>query len=207
MKKIAWGVIVFLAILVSLLPLMYINADTEVGFLELKEDEVLQNVVWQGSFYTHIISGGIAILIGWVQFSKKILNRYRQIHRFIGKIYVISGLFCGLSGVIIGFYAYGGPIAQTGFMTVGCIYFYTTLMGYLRIRNKDIVGHQTMMIYSYAVCLAAITLRLYSPLLTIALDDYTTAYRIVAWLSWVPNLFIARQVARRWATNGVSVAM
>ena len=49
-----------------------------------------------------------------------------------------------------------------------------------------------MMLYSYAACLAAVTLRLYVPFLTVFLGDYTRAYQIVAWLSWVPNLVIAR---------------
>jgi len=196
MKKTAWILIVCLAILVSLVPLTYIHPNTTSGFLELKEEVVLKNTAWWTNFYLHIFSGGIALLVGWVQFSKKIRKNYLQWHRTLGKLYVVSALICGFTGVFVGFYAYGGIVAQLGFVSVGCIYFYTTLMAYLYIKNNNIVGHQTMMIYSYAACLAAVTLRLYGPLLTVGLGDYTTAYRIVAWLSWVPNLLIARRISR-----------
>jgi len=47
------------------------------------------------------------------------------------------------------------------------------------------------MIYSYAACFAAVTLRIWLPLLMITLGDYLFAYRIVAWLCWVPNIIAA----------------
>jgi len=195
MKKTAWILIVCLAILVSLVPLNYLHPDTTSGFLELKEDAVLKNTVWCTNFYLHITSGSIALLVGWVQFSKNMRKNHLLWHRAIGKLYVVCALICGFTGIFVGFYAYGGIIAQAGFVSVGVIYFYTTLMAFIYIKNKNIAGHQTMMIYSYAACLAAVTLRLYGPLLTVGLGDYTTAYRIVAWLSWVPNLLIARRIA------------
>jgi len=37
----------------------------------------------------------------------------------------------------------------------------------------------------------AVTLRLWLPLLTIALGAFIPAYRIVAWLCWVPNMVFA----------------
>jgi uncharacterized membrane protein len=195
--KIAWGITIFLAILVGLLPLAYIEQDRTSGYLELKPAALLDSVAWQIAFNAHIISGGIAILIGWIQFNRKLLAKYVVLHRTIGKIYVLAALVCGLSGVYVGYYAYGGPIAAAGFMTIGVIYFYTTLKAYLYIRNQQVVQHQQMMLYSYAACLAAITLRLYVPFLTVFLGDYTKAYQIVAWLSWVPNLLIARVLGSR----------
>ena len=54
-----------------------------------------------------------------------------------------------------------------------------------------------MMIYSYAACFAAVTLRIWLHLLTALFGGFITAYTIVAWLSWVPNLIVANQIARR----------
>ncbi len=196
LKKTLWIIIVLLAILVGLIPLAYISPDTESGFLELKDRALLQNMGWQIAFNAHIISGGIAIMIGWIQFNKNLVAKHLKWHRNIGKVYVVSALICGLSGIYVGFHAYGGPIAAAGFMSVGIIYFYTTLKAYLHIRKKEIVPHQRMMMYSYAACLAAVTLRIYSPLLTYFLDDYQKAYQISAWLSWVPNLVVAKMLGK-----------
>jgi hypothetical protein len=57
------------------------------------------------------------------------------------------------------------------------------------------------MIRSYALCLAAVTLRLYLPLsgaIGIPFDD---AYPAIAWLCWVPNLVAAEWlvIPGRWA--------
>ncbi len=52
-------------------------------------------------------------------------------------------------------------------------------------------------IYSYAASFAAVTLRIWLPLLTIAFQDFVVAYRIVAWLCWVPNIAFAYFWVRR----------
>lgn len=197
LNKTLWIIVILLAILVGLLPLTYIEKDTESGFLELKDDALLNSMAWQVAFNAHIISGGMAIMIGWVQFSKKQLAKRLKWHRVIGKIYIVAALTCALSGIYVGYYATGGPIAAAGFITIGIIYFYTTLKAYLHIRDKQIEQHKKMMVYSYAACLAAVTLRLYMPFLTAFVGDYYVAYRIVAWLSWVPNLGIAHVLGKK----------
>ncbi len=47
------------------------------------------------------------------------------------------------------------------------------------------------MIISYAVTLAAVTLRIYIPLSIVAGYEFAVVYPVIAWLSWVPNLLIA----------------
>lgn len=47
------------------------------------------------------------------------------------------------------------------------------------------------MIYSYAVCFSAVTLRIWLPLLIVVTGEFINAYQIVGWLSWVPNLIVA----------------
>lgn len=201
MKKVVWIFIVLLALLVGVVTSMYLFYGVSEGFLELKSKEVIGSNTWWGFLYTHIVTGSLAILIGWMQFSKKMQTRYTQWHRTIGKVYVVSALLCAISGLYIGFYATGGWVAASGFISVAVVYFYTTLQGYLTIRNKQIVAHQNMMTYSYAACLAAVTLRIYIPL-SFALEiEYILAYSIIAWMSWLPNLGIAWWVNQNRSKN------
>ena len=44
---------------------------------------------------------------------------------------------------------------------------------------------------SYALCLAAVTLRLYLPSSLAAGVAFGTAYPVIAWLCWVPNVLVA----------------
>jgi len=53
------------------------------------------------------------------------------------------------------------------------------------------------MVRSYALIFAAVTLRIELPLLTAAFHDFTPAYLVVAWLSWVPNLLVVEWYLRR----------
>ncbi|MGY0035652.1 DUF2306 domain-containing protein [Pedobacter sp. NJ-S-72] len=136
-----------------------------------------------------------------MQFSSKYRNRYKILHRQIGKLYVISVLLSSVSGLYIALYANGGFIARSGFFCLAVVWFYTTFMAYTSIRNKQLVRHQKMMIFSYAACFAAVTLRLWLPLLIVTLGDFRTAYMIVAWWAWVPNLVVAALIIRRLPAN------
>ena len=190
MRKITWIIIVILAILVGIIPLTYFT-DLPQGFLEMKDAATLKNIFWKIGFYFHIFSGGIAILIGWVQFNINILKNRMNLHRAIGKIYIVTALICSFFGLFIGFWATGGLFAQLGFSAGAIIFFFSTLKGYKLIRNRQIVNHQQMMVYSYAMCLGAINLRLFMTILMFIIDDYNSVYKIIAWMSWIPNLGIA----------------
>ncbi|MFN3848095.1 MAG: DUF2306 domain-containing protein [Spirosomataceae bacterium] len=191
MKKTLWMIIIALAILVGIIPITYLVNGVNEGYLQLKGPEILRSKTWWFFLYIHAISGGIAILIGWIQFSKKILQNRPKLHRFIGKSYFFSAIICSISGFYIGFYATGGMVAAAGFITVACIYFYTTLQGYLTIRKGQIAEHQNMMTYSYAACLAAVSLRLSTPIAYILGFEYVSSYTFIAWSAWIPNLMIA----------------
>ncbi len=44
---------------------------------------------------------------------------------------------------------------------------------------------------SYALTLAAVTLRIWLPMSQVAGIPFADAYQVVAWLCWVPNLVVA----------------
>ncbi|MCL6265010.1 DUF2306 domain-containing protein [Flagellimonas myxillae] len=190
-NKIAWVVFAFLAIGVGLYPVLYWVNSEPFGLLLSKTSALLESQLWNIGFYGHVTLGGVALLTGWSQFSKKIRARNLKLHRNLGKIYVVSVLISGICAVYIGFYATGGLIPALGFISLGVVWLYTTLKAYFAIRAKDLGLHQGMMIYSYAACFAAVTLRLWLPLLTMMFGEFLMAYKIVAWLCWVPNMIFA----------------
>ncbi|MEZ4811468.1 MAG: DUF2306 domain-containing protein [Allomuricauda sp.] len=196
-NRVAWLAFAALAIFIGLYPLMYLFATEKFGLLAGKSAEILSNDLWSVAFYGHISFGGLALLTGWSQFSKKIRSKNLGLHRNLGKIYVVSVLISGICAVYIGFFATGGLIPSMGFICLGLIWLYTTLRAYFAIRGKDLSLHQGMMVYSYAACFAAVTLRIWLPLLTIVFGEFLIAYKIVSWLCWVPNLAFAHLWVRR----------
>jgi hypothetical protein len=196
-QKISKIVIALFAIIVGLYPGIYFIKERTFGLLSTKSSELLANVLWNTAFYTHIILGGIALLIGWLQFNTKLRLRNISAHRTIGKIYVVAVLFSSLSSIVLSFFATGGFIPSTGFACMGIIWFSTTLLSYLNIRRMNVEQHRKLMIYSYAICFGAVTLRIWLPLLIIMSGDFIFSYSIVAWLCWVPNLLVAHLIVRR----------
>ena len=192
-----WVLFAVMAVTIGLYPVIYFLIDREFGLLASKDDELLTNVFWNAGFYTHIILGGVALLIGWSQFSTRWREARLGMHRSIGKIYVVAALLSSLAAVYISFYSTGGITASLGFFALGCIWFLSTLRAFLSIRKGNVTEHQTMMIYSYASCFAAVTLRIWLPLLIIWYQDFVPAYRVVAWLCWVPNLVVAYLIVKR----------
>jgi uncharacterized membrane protein len=189
--KFLWIIVVILALLVGYIPIDYLLHGIAKGYLDLKTQAVLSSTVWKFFLYIHISSGGIAILIGWIQFSKFLQKKYINFHRIIGKTYLISAIICSISGIYVGFFATGGLIAVAGFITVACLYFYTTLQGFLTIKKGQIVQHQNFMTYSYALCLSAVSLRLSTTTVYLTGLDYVSSYQVIAWTAWLPNLIIA----------------
>jgi Predicted membrane protein (DUF2306) len=193
------------AILIGIYPVIYFIVDRKFGLLSSKSDGLLSDVFWNVSFYIHIVFGGLALMIGWTQFVSKWRTAKLNWHRRIGKLYVIMVLLSALAGIHIAFHATGGFIASLGFICLGIIWFYTTLKAFLLIKEGKVDHHQRMMIYSYAACFAAVTLRIWLPLLTLAFHDFVKAYLIVAWMCWVPNMIVAYFIVRRLGRVNIAV--
>ena len=190
-NKVAWFVFGFLAIGVGLYPLMYVFSTGHVGLQLTKTTQLLANVAWNVGFYGHILFGGVALMVGWVQFSKRFREANFKRHRTVGKLYVATALASGICALGIAFFATGGIVAQLGFFSLALVWLYFTLNALWAIKKRDLDMHRVFMIYSYAACFAAVMLRVWLPLLTLTLQDFILAYRMVAWLCWVPNLIFA----------------
>lgn len=196
--KFVWSIFGFLCIAIGLYPFIYFFIDRHFGLLSQKSQDLLTDQMWNAGFYGHIVLGGIALLIGWTQFSSRLRKKRINLHRTIGKIYVVTALISGICGVYIAQFANGGTSNVIGFSLSGLIWLATTFLAYQAIRKGNILQHQKLMIFSYAVCFSAVTLRFWLPMLTIYFEgDFNSAYKIVGWLSWVPNIIVAYFLARR----------
>jgi hypothetical protein len=206
MKKILWVTMVIAALLIGFFPLLNLMTDNKFGILDMKSESLLSDIFYNIGFYTHIIGAAVALLIGWVQFSSKLRIWNLKWHQKIGKLYVITSLLSSMASIYIGFYASGGLISAVGFITLGAIWFWLTAFGFIAIINRRIAQHQELMVYSYACCFAGVTLRLYLPVLIIYFGDFILVYKVVAWLSWVPNLFVASLIIKSIKRKQASIS-
>ncbi len=61
-----------LCVLIGLYPVTYFLLDRNFGLLSTKTQELLLDNLWNINFYGHIVFGGVALLIGWIQFNSKL---------------------------------------------------------------------------------------------------------------------------------------
>jgi hypothetical protein len=82
----------------------------------------------------------------------------------------------------------------------------TALLAYRSIRAGDTRTHQRWMIVNYALTFAAVTLRIQLPLSGALGIPFDTAYPIIAWSCWVPNLLVAAWIVQRMQPQRVAYA-
>jgi len=198
-NKFLWGIFIFFAVAVGCYPLIYGFVDMHnKGLLQSKSAELLHNPLWKSFFFFHISFGGLALLTGWYQFIQKRRQRYLNLHRWLGRFYGIAVLISGTAGLYIAFYATGGLISILGFGLLALCWLFSDVMGYVAIRKLDVLSHKKWMIRNYALTFAAVTLRVWLPLMMLPFFHiaFLDAYHVVAWLCWVPNLIAAEMFIR-----------
>lgn len=139
----------------------------------------------------HFLLGGIVLIAGACQFSRRLRGNYLNVHRWLGRVYVSGVLISGLAGLYLAFSATGGVVARFGFGLLALTWLTSTGLAFANILAGHVLQHQQWMTRSYALCLAAVTLRLYIPLFAINGVSFDQAYPAIAWLCWVPNLLVA----------------
>jgi predicted membrane protein DUF2306 len=193
LKKIGWVVMLLLATLVFLFASRYLTLDPDVFFSE-------QRAVYMAHItmlIMHIVGAMLAILIGPFQFLPGIRKgRWLKVHSWLGRTYLLSVLVGGIGGLYMAPFAYGGIISRLGFGALGCLWLYSGYQAYRHIRNKEIEVHRQWMIRNYALTFAGVMLRLWVPLSGAIGIDFTTAYVMIGWMCWVPNLLVAEWIIR-----------
>lgn len=179
---------IVLALFIGIYPLVYAFLEPKYTFLSRKPASVLSNQLWNYSFYIHITMGAIALISGTLQVYLLIFKKKYKYHQAIGLVYVYSAIPAALAGIYIGFYAIGGLTSSIGFILLGLLWYSTTNCGFFALKAGNINKHRRLITYSMALCFAAVTLRLWLPLLYLICGDYILSYRLAAWLCWLPNV-------------------
>lgn len=185
---------VFSALMIQL-SVPYFTTRYDVDFL-LTKQKIIHLKHWRYSFYTHITCSIFALIAGFTQFSKYLIQNKKLIHRAMGYIYVSDILLlAGPSGLIMSFYSNGTIVAKTSFVLLSCLWILFTGVALLKAKAGDFISHRNWMIRSYALTLSAISLRLFALILPAFIHlSAHDEYALIAWLSWTINLVIAELI-------------
>ena len=217
-KQFPWRLMAFLAIGVAfaaIAPYATFNPDNFNNATSRFADETPLRLA---GLYVHAFGGGIALIIGPFQFLSKLRNRRPTLHRWMGRIYLVSVLLSGLAAFLIAPGMISGLVGEIGLLSLATLWLWTGWNAYRNIRAGKKEIHREWMMRNYALTFSAVTLRLWLGILigtqipfleTKYANDFDAlfveVYRVVMWLAWVPNLIVAEMMVQRRRAFQVSI--
>jgi hypothetical protein len=180
-------------IVVAAVP-QYLLVDEELMFQE-QLDVYLANLT---PIVGHVAGGAVALLLGPTQFVAALRRRGSAgFHRWAGRVYVLAVAVGGVFGLWMAFLAFGGIVARLGFGALSLAWLTSGYVAYRHIRAGERDSHRRWMIRNYGLTFAAVTLRLWLGVAMALGIEIEIAYPVIAWLAWVPNLFVVEWFLRR----------
>jgi uncharacterized membrane protein len=108
----------------------------------------------------HITPGLLFILLAPLQFVRRLRNRNPKLHRWIGRVVLVSGLIIGSSALVMSpQMAIGGPNETAATMLFAIVFLFSLSRAYLHIRKGRVSQHREWMIRAFAVGFAVATVR------------------------------------------------
>ncbi len=141
---------------------------------------------------SHAVFSSIAILTGVVQLRRSFRDNYPMLNLFLRKVYFVSVLFGGVTGLYLSFFAYAGFANIIGFLLLAVFWLFTTFKAYIAQKNDDIEMYKIWIVRSFALTFAAVTLRIYMGIFFIIFGyrQFDYFYATLGFLCWVPNIIV-----------------
>ena len=138
----------------------------------------LQVIADRAVLIPHVLFGTVALLSGPLQFSSRFRQRHLEIHRVLGRVYVLSVFLSAPTGVILSAGRPGFPgTSMQALAWVVC-----TAAAFITARNRQIPQHRQWMARSYAVTFTFVSSRVLnlSPRYWSHLGDSLSAIGVIA---------------------------
>ena len=180
-----WGLAALMSVGMALFSYRYLPA------IGPRSPQILANLFARPWLYVHIAGAATALLLGPFQLLPWVRAKVPAMHRWIGRTYVIACLIGGAGGFVGAFGSTAGPIATAGFALLAPTWIFVNVQGWRAALARRFVEHRAWMIRSLALTFAAVTLRLYLPLIPLFGASFVDGYRAISFLCWIPNLIAA----------------
>ena len=199
-RRLAWPTAILLSVGVALVSYRYV---ARVGPVP---PNIARNRFLHPWIMIHAGAAATALLLGPLQFLPAVRRRWPRAHRWTGRAYVAGCLAGGVSALVLAAGVSTGAVAGAGFASLGVLWIGVTLQGWRTARARLWAQHRRWMIRSIALTGAAVTLRIYLPVSAALQVDFVVAYRIIAWLAWVPNAVFAEWYLRATGARPAAIS-
>ncbi len=176
----------------------YFPPNFAADFLRGREGQFLGVYPW--AFYTHILSGPVALILGLILVSERARTRFPNWHRYLGRIQVACVvLLVTPSGHWMASYAAEGPIAAVGLGALAIATATCVSLGARSAVTRRFGDHRRWMWRCYLLLCSAVVLRLIGGLATVTGVAAPWVDPLATWISWLAPItaFELREWFRR----------
>lgn len=108
----------------------------------------------------HIFPGLLFMVLGALQFVRRMRNRWPGLHRWMGRVTIIAGLIIGSTSLAMSQQmAIGGVSETAATMLFATLFLFCLIKAFLSIRRGRVAQHREWMIRAFAIGLAVATIR------------------------------------------------
>ena len=158
----------------------------------------------------HFIAGGIILVLGSIQLMEGLRNRFLELHRWIGRVYLTACVLTAVGGLIFIMLrgTVGGPTMNIGFGGYGVAMLISSIQTIRFAWVKKLDQHRNWAIRLYALAIGSWLYRMYYGFMFFAeiLPPQARDFRdpidiFMIFFFWVPNLLIAEFFIRSSANK------
>ncbi len=162
----------------------------------------------------HFATGGIILVLGSIQLIDKVRERFPALHRWIGRVYILSSLLAAIGGLVFIFLkgTIGGTVMNIGFGLYGVLMFVAAVETLRHALARQMEKHRAWALRLYALAIGSWLYRMdygFWLMLTDGLGhtrQFSGAFDMVmVFFFYLPNLLVAEAFirARRFTASPI----
>ncbi len=154
----------------------------------------------------HLLPGIGFVVLGPLQFSSAIHERWPRWHRRSGRVYVASALAVGITSIwLVRLFPARGILMDSSAWVFGCLLIFSVVRAVIAIRRGDVARHRAWMIRGYSIGLAVATQRLVLGAWQLSMGGVAELdIGAIVWSVWILHAICAEFIVRRSRTTGLN---
>ncbi|GAB3317218.1 DUF2306 domain-containing protein [Larkinella ripae] len=153
----------------------------------------------------HFAAGGIILVLGSIQLIDAVRVRFPAVHRWIGRIYVVSSLLAAVGGLVFILLkgTLGGWVMDIGFALYGVLMLVAAIQTYRSAVSGPVETHRRWALRLYALAIGSWLYRMDYGFWLLLADGlgHTRTFsgpfdQVMAFFFYIPNLFVAEIISR-----------
>lgn len=152
------------------------------------------------AFFVHLFAGPVALLSAtflMVSGLKK-ASRFRRWHSIVGRLLFVAVVPLSLSGMVMAFKSFAGPIAGVSFLVLAILTLGSCWGAAVYAMKKKFTAHQVWATRCFLLLCSPLLLRIVGGIAIVSGTESEAIYRWNAWLSWVVPLLVYEVLRLQW---------